>query len=355
MNYSDSQILTQKLTDLIEHGGYIITSKGNFYVQCMVATGEPGVDVEAVSHHYLESLTDCLESDFRTLGYKIDEELAAGNYIKQYTSSYAQQNISAIISDIQHIFYNIYKTDNSTEFQIEDHIDYPAVLEARKQEEKKWRRSSRNDFLLLGFIIALTAGAIYWYIYHKPGNPTNNTAVDLNELEAFQTEEQRELEKYAAKRDILSAIELIELSDCTELNCIQLRMKNKQPDFVHAKKGEFVSQSRGTIKDTIGNELIVPLSTFYVEVNAQATWKAAHTLHNKALADRLLNEFFALGFQFTDKRYYTDVKAEGSRYVSEKYPGKSLYVTATHNPWSYKDLYLGGASWPCWMFEVYDD
>lgn len=348
-------ILSEKLKSLIQHGGHIIIEKDGYYIQCIVTKGEPVIYAEAASHHELEVLPGNLAGDFKLLGYKIDKDAAVGNYAKEYASSFTQQNISAVISDIEQIFENIYKTDTNTEFQIKDNIDYPAVIEARKKQEKEWRRSNRNSLLVFGFLVALIAGGIYWNINYRSGSPTDKTALTLDELETFQAEEQKELEKYTAKRDALTAVELIELSDCSDLSCVQLYMKNKQPDFIYAEKGEYGSRHRGAVKDTTGKEIIISLSTFYVETNAQASWKAAHTLHSKTLADSLMNEFSALGFQFADKRYYADVKAEGSRYVSEKYPGKSLYVTATFNPWQYKNLYLGGVSWYCWMFEVYED
>jgi hypothetical protein len=172
-------------------------------------------------------------------------------------------------------------------------------------------------------------------------------------LEKTQAEEIQNITAGPAN-DALTAAELIALSNCKDLTCIQLFMKHHANDFVHAQKGEFAALHRSVVIDTAGNELIIPLSTLYIDVNPQANWRMAHTLHRKELGDHLLEEFQTLGFQLVDSGYYTGVKGKQALYHSTGYPGKNLYITATFQPWYFKGLYQK-VSWPCWVFEVYQD
>ena len=205
-------------------------------------------------------------------------------------------------------------------------------------------RITTTAFALL-FVLALS----------RCGNPSNDRAVTIDELESVQEEDQKQMEAYAPKRNYLSAVELISLADCNDLPCIQIFMKDLSSDFVHATKGEFASLHRSVVVDTTGAELTMPLSTFYVDANPQATWRTAHTLHTKALGNALYEEFMQLGFTLVEEGHYLGLKSKQQRYVSSKYPGKSLYITATFRPWYFKGLYKGGVSWPCYVFEVYND
>lgn len=186
-------------------------------------------------------------------------------------------------------------------------------------------------------------------------NPTDKRAVTLDELEAIQAEDEREWEKYTPKRDILTALELIDLADCSDLSCVQLFMKDLSPDFFQGKAGEFYAGNRSVVMDTAGRELTLAPSTFFVAVEPQASWRAAHTVHTRALGDSLYNEFMRLGFKFIDEGYYLGIKGKQQRFVSEHYPGKSLYVTATYNPWGFKGLYQNNVTWVCYVFEIYKD
>jgi hypothetical protein len=132
-------------------------------------------------------------------------------------------------------------------------------------------------------------------------------------------------------------------------------MKDLSPDFIHGKKGEFYAGRRSMVIDTAGVELTMPPSTFYVDTNPQADWRAAHTVHTRALGDTLYNQFIKLGFEFVDDGYYLGIKSKQQRYASKRYPGKSLYITATFNPWGFKGLYENKVTWPCYMFEIYRD
>lgn len=183
-------------------------------------------------------------------------------------------------------------------------------------------------------------------------NPTNKRAVSINELDSIQAEDKSTLEQLAPKHDMLNASQLVDLADCSDLSCVQLFMKDHTIDFVQGYKGEFNAAELITIKDTSGNELTLPASTFYVNVNPQASWRAAHTVHTKKMADSLLNEFKELGFEPVDKDHLLALDSK-DRYVSKKYPAKSLYVTPSFHPWYFKGLYKGRVTWPCYIFEVY--
>ncbi|HTE29844.1 MAG TPA: hypothetical protein VK666_05685 [Chryseolinea sp.] len=184
-------------------------------------------------------------------------------------------------------------------------------------------------------------------------NPTNKRAVTLEELDSIQAQDKIVLETFVPRRDMLTAAEIIDVADCDNLSCIQLYMKNLSRDFVYGKKDEYYAAQRISIKDTAGNWLTLPASTFYVDVNPQATWRVAHTVHTKEQRDNLLNEFKNLDFQLADEGYYIGIKSKQQRYVSKKYPDKNLYVTATFHPFYMKGIYDNKVTWPCYVFEMY--
>ncbi|GAB2808810.1 hypothetical protein [Ferruginibacter profundus] len=183
-------------------------------------------------------------------------------------------------------------------------------------------------------------------------NPTNKRAVSIDELDSIQAEDRSTLEQLAPKQDMLNAAALVQLAECNDLSCVQLFMKNHTTDFVQGYKGEFNAAKSITIRDSSGNELTMPASTFYVDVNPQASWRTAHTVHTKKMADSLLNEFKELGFEPVDKDHLPAIDSK-DRYVSERYPGTSLYVTPSFHPWYFKGLYKDSVTWLCYIFEVY--
>ncbi|MGC4104009.1 hypothetical protein [Ferruginibacter sp.] len=183
-------------------------------------------------------------------------------------------------------------------------------------------------------------------------NPTNKRAVSINELDSIQAQDKATLEQMAPKHDRLTAEELLALADCKDISCVQLFMKEHTTDFVYPFKGEFNAAKNIIVKDTSGNELTLPASTFYVDVNPQASWRTAHTVHTTKMADSLLNEFRALGFEAVDKDHINALDSK-NRYVSKKYPDKSLYVTLSFHPWYFKGIYKGPVKWTCYVFEVY--
>ncbi|WP_018630978.1 hypothetical protein [Niabella aurantiaca] len=187
------------------------------------------------------------------------------------------------------------------------------------------------------------------------GNPTSKKGIDPEALDSVQAQHNKELAAATAKRNTLRAGELIALAGCKDLNCIEQYMKNLSPDFIYLRKGEWAAQQRITIADTSGNELTLPASTFYVDTNPQASWRAAHTVHTKEQGERLLDEFKSFGFQLAGEGYYLGLKSKQQQYISGKYPGISLYLTATFRPWGLKGLYENNVTWPCYVFEAYED
>lgn len=179
---------------------------------------------------------------------------------------------------------------------------------------------------------------------------SNKRAVSLEDLDKVTAAEQQS--QPAATRSILTAAELIALSACADLPCVQLFMKDLSADFVHAKKGEFASMYRSAVIDTSGNSLVIPMSTLYVTVDAGADWRMAHTVHTQALSDQLLQEFAAVKFLFTDSVYNNKNATYKYHYRSAQYPGLVLSQTKTFVPWRARGLYYT-VTWPCYMFELY--
>ena len=193
--------------------------------------------------------------------------------------------------------------------------------------------------------------AILFGLHVSCGSPSNQRGVTIDELEKVQHDAGSEAGPGPSK-DALTAKELIALADCRDLPCVQLYMKDHSEDFIHAKKGEFAALHRSVVVDTGGRELIMPLSTLYVDVNPQASWRIAHTLHRKEMGENLLNEFKQLGFALKDSGFYRGLRYRQWRYISDSYPGISVFLGTTFSPWNLKGLYRD-VSWPCVVFEVY--
>lgn len=151
-------------------------------------------------------------------------------------------------------------------------------------------------------------------------------------------------------KNLLSATELIELSACHDLPCVQLFMKDMRDDFVHAKPGEFANLNQVVVTDTTGDSLAMPMSTFYVTVDAGADWRMAHTLHHKTLSDQLLQEFAAEQFILSDSVYSRKNSGYHYHYRSDRYPGLVLSHIKTFEPWRARGLYYT-VTWPCYVFE----
>lgn len=189
-----------------------------------------------------------------------------------------------------------------------------------------------------------------WILY-ACGSSSNERAISIGELDKVQSGDARDAPA-APVRDALNATEFMALADCHDLPCVQRFMKDYSLDFLHSGKGEFAAVHRSVVIDTGGNELIMPLSTIYVDVNPQANWRMAHTLHRLELGNQLLNEFLAMGFELIDSGYYRGLGVKRARFTSDQYPGRVLYVASTYQPWNLKGLYRK-VTWPCYVFEMY--
>lgn len=179
---------------------------------------------------------------------------------------------------------------------------------------------------------------------------SNKKAVNAEDLDRVMAEEAKNAPA-GPVRNNLSADELIKISSCNNAGCVQLFMKDLATDFVHAKKGEFASLIRSAIKDTAGQEMIMPVSTLYFSTDPGADWRIAHTVHTLEISDQLLKEFTVKGFSLQDSGYYSPTKAQAYHYTSAQYPGKILYFSTTYKPWGAKGIYLG-ANWVSFVFEV---
>ena len=196
------------------------------------------------------------------------------------------------------------------------------------------------------FSIALMAV----FVFSSCGSKSNKRAVKAEDLDKVMQEEAANAAGPA--RSMLSAEEMRQLYNCNDAACVQLYMKEKATDFVHAKKGEFASLNRGEVKDSAGNGLLMPFSTLYYSSEPGATWRLAHTVHKKELSDALLNEFINKGFVIADSFRYYATSAKCYRYVSAQFPGQLLYYSPTYTPWYMKGIYMR-PSWVSYVFEIH--
>ena len=182
---------------------------------------------------------------------------------------------------------------------------------------------------------------------------SNDRAVKVEDLEKAAAEDRQQAPP-APSRSALSAKELIELAGCRDLACVQLYMKDRSSDFVHAKKGEFASLYRSAVVDTTGQSLVMPMSTLYIATDPGASWRMAHTVHTAALSKGLMDEFTAAKFVLTDSSYNRFTRSYYYHYNSGLYPNLNMYHTRTFNPWGFKGLYVK-VTLPCYVYEVYED
>ena len=185
------------------------------------------------------------------------------------------------------------------------------------------------------------------------GSNSNERSVNVEDLEKAAAED-RQNAPPPPVRSALTATELMELAGCKDLACIQLYMKDRSSDFVHAKKGEFATLYRSVVADTSGKQLVMPMSTLYIATDPGATWRMAHTVHTEALSKALMEEFIAAKFVLADSSYNRYTKSSYYHYTSNLYPNLEMYHTKTFNPWTVKGLYVK-VTWPCFVFEVYEE
>lgn len=182
-------------------------------------------------------------------------------------------------------------------------------------------------------------------------SPSNKRAISLEDLDEVQAGEMKDAPP-ASARDALNAMEFMSLTECEDMPCVQQFMIDYSSDFIHARKGEFAALHRSLIIDTAGRELIMPLSTIYVDILPQVRWRVAHTLHRADLYEVLLKEFEQLGFVLVDSGYYRGLPFKQGLFKSPQFPQRKLYVSKTYEPWNLKGLYKS-VTWPCFVFEMY--
>lgn len=177
---------------------------------------------------------------------------------------------------------------------------------------------------------------------------SNKRAVDAKDLDKVIAEEKKQAPE-GPQKSALTATEFIALYGCKDLPCVQLFMKEHSRDFVHAQKGEFASLYRSAVTDTAGRQLVMPLSTLYVNTDPGAEWRMKHTLHSQALNEQLLREFAKAKFSLSDS--VVRRPAVAYHYRSILYPGLVLTHSKTFSPWGVKGLYKN-VSWQCYVFEL---
>ncbi|MEI9954819.1 MAG: hypothetical protein WDM90_00545 [Ferruginibacter sp.] len=74
-------------------------------------------------------------------------------------------------------------------------------------------------------------------------NPTNNRAVSIDKLDNIQAEDKSTLEQLVPKLDMLTAADLVQLADCSDLPCMQLFMKNYSTDLCRRIKASLMRLS----------------------------------------------------------------------------------------------------------------
>jgi len=179
---------------------------------------------------------------------------------------------------------------------------------------------------------------------------SNQRAIKEEDLDKVMQEEAANAPK--TKSSLLTADDLMQLSECKDAACVQFFMKDKSDDFFYTKKGEYTSMNRGMITDTAANDYLMPFSTVYFASEPQSTWRIAHTLHKKELSDELMNEFVQKGFAVKDSFRYYATEAKCYRYTSPQHPGVLLYYSPTYRPWYLKGLYMK-PKWLNYVFEIH--
>lgn len=182
------------------------------------------------------------------------------------------------------------------------------------------------------------------------GSKSNKRAVKAEDLDNIMEEEDANAPAVPG-HSTLTASDFIQLSKCGDINCVQLFMKEKTKDFFYAKKGEYYSNNRGAVADSTNAENIMAFSTLYFASEPSATWRIAHIVHKKELAEDLLDDFNKKGFMLADSTRYYATQAIAYRYTSELFPGAVLYYSPTYKPWYGKGLYAG-SKWECYVFEI---
>lgn len=151
---------------------------------------------------------------------------------------------------------------------------------------------------------------------------------------------------------ILSVTDLLELSAYKDLSGVQLYMKKWSENFIHAKKGEFVSFRNVAVTDTAGKNIELTASVLYVATDPMADWRIAHIIHSPELNEAFMKDLKEKGYELSDSSQSYLMKAKSYYYDSEKQPGKRIVFTRTFMPWLLKGIYVNQVTWPCFVYEV---
>jgi len=169
--------------------------------------------------------------------------------------------------------------------------------------------------------------------------------------ETAGTESETETVPAVPVSSMLSADDLLELGTYPDAAAVQLFMKERQQIFMYARKGEYISMAQGTVMDTSGKPIPLPMSTLYFASDPGSTWRIAQTVHTDSLKNVLLQDFKDKGYALQDSIKYYATNGKAYRYQSPQYPGRILYYSPTMEPWNRKGIYLG-ASWRSHVFEI---
>lgn len=108
--------LLHKLKD--NYGWFIMRTKNHLYCQLRRNEDETLTRFEAVSHYYNETLDKRLETDFKSLGFRLAKK---GNYQKKILLD-SDAAINETAFEIMKIFQDIYKIYEEPGFEFDDQI-----------------------------------------------------------------------------------------------------------------------------------------------------------------------------------------------------------------------------------------
>ena len=156
MNKNTETILV-KLKSLIKHGGSIIFSIGDYYIQFSKEKLEKKINFEAVSHHFLDIIPKNLEKEFLKLNFKILD----GNYYKTIDKI----NLETTSEEIKEIFERIYKVNYEKPFEINDDIEYPSEQTKLISKNQTEISPTKTNPIKVIFIVGGLALLSYWLFF----------------------------------------------------------------------------------------------------------------------------------------------------------------------------------------------
>ena len=111
---SNSDVLREKAMEVGGGSGAYIFTIGDHFMQ-IAAMNKGEIYSEAVSHHFMESLSPALEASFSSLGYGLSD---GANYSKTYPAT--PEGIENFINDAEIIFRDYYHEDINIPFEVMD-------------------------------------------------------------------------------------------------------------------------------------------------------------------------------------------------------------------------------------------